>query len=108
MEKIGIINCFEVSQRCSGGGCTRAFHHRTGAFEAYDQEDEMISFVHCNGCGEESVQQVLNRAKEMKEAGVTAIHLSTCVRAKCPWYDQFMSELSKDFNVEGYSHGKKR
>jgi predicted metal-binding protein len=107
MEKIGIINCFEVSQRCSGGGCTKAFAQRTGAFEDYGQEDEMLHFIHCNGCSEESVQQILERATEMKESGVTAVHLSTCVRARCPWYDEFMDALSKDFKVEGYSHGSK-
>lgn len=108
MKKIGIINCYEVSKRCSGSGCFKAFNNNTGSFEDYNDEDkELISFVHCNGCGEQSIEEVLLRAKKMKKNGVDCIHLSSCIRSKCPWYDDFIRELSKDFKVVGYTHSKK-
>lgn len=107
MKKIGIINCFEVSKRCSGSGCFKAFNNKTASFEDCDKEAEILSFVHCNGCSVNSVEQVMARAKRMKEIGVTTIHLSSCIRSKCPWYEEFIDELSNDFEVIGYTHGSK-
>lgn len=108
MRNIGIINCYNVSKRCSSSGCLKAFYARTGAFEKYKDEDaQVISFVHCNGCSENSVEQIIERAERMKKVGVDSIHLSSCVKSKCPWYDTFMEELSKEFTVEGYTHKKK-
>lgn len=109
MKKIGIINCFEVSTRCTGSGCFKAVNNKTGSFERYEDEDiEMISFIHCNGCSENSLEQVLERAEKMKLRGVDVIHMSTCIKSKCPKYEVFMEELSKNFEVVGYSHGKKK
>lgn len=108
MRKIGIINCFEVSKRCSGSGCFKAFNNKTGSFESYDSDSELLSFVHCNGCSEQSVKQVVERAERMKDIGVTTIHLSSCIRSKCQWYDEFIQELSKNFEVINYTHGSKK
>ena len=109
-KKVGIINCFEVSTRCSGSGCFKAFNNKGDSFENYDGEAELVSFVHCNGCSEDSVEQVVARAQRMKKVGVTTIHLSSCVRSKCSFYKEFIDALSKDFEVIGYTHGsaKKR
>lgn len=109
MKKIGIINCFEVSKRCSGAGCFKAFNNKTGSFDKYkEQESQLVSFVHCNGCSDNSVHEVLLRAEKMRAAGVEVIHLSSCIRSKCPKYNEFVRELSKNFEVVGYSHGKKK
>jgi len=108
MRKIGIINCYEVSKKCSSSGCFKALHDRTGSFERYAGEEvQIISFVHCNGCGEETVGQVLARADRMREVGVDVIHLSTCVKSRCPQYEAFLHALSGEFEIVGYSHGKK-
>lgn len=107
MKKIGIINCFEVSKRCSGSGCFKAFNNKAASFENYDNESQLLSFVHCNGCSENSIDQVISRAERMKEIGVDTIHLSSCIRSNCPWYDEFLSTLSKNFEVVGYTHGGK-
>ena len=104
-KKIGIINCFEVSKRCSGSGCFKAFNNKGDSFEKHGSEAELISFVHCNGCSENSVEQVASRAERMKELGVNTIHLSSCIRSKCPYYEEFIEALSKDFEVIGYTHG---
>jgi len=91
MKRIGIINCLEVSRRCSSSGCLKAALGRTGAFERYAGEEvQVISLVHCNGCGHEAVEQVLTRARRMREVGVEVIHLSTCVKARCPDYEAFL------------------
>lgn len=107
MKKIGIINCFEVSKRCSGSGCFKAFNNKSASFEEYNSDSELLSFVHCNGCSENSIEQVVAKAQRMKEVGVTTIHLSSCIRSRCPWYEDFTKELSKNFEVIGYTHGSK-
>lgn len=104
-KKVGIINCFEVSKRCSGSGCFKAFNNKGASFENYDTDSQLVSFVHCNGCSEDSVNQVVTRAQKMKEAGVNTIHLSSCVRSRCSYYKEFIEALSKDFEVVGYTHG---
>ena len=109
MKSIGIINCFDVSQRCSSSGCLKALHDRTGSFARYAEEEiRILSFVHCNGCGEAAVEQVLARAERMRKVGVDVIHLSTCVKSRCSHYDEFLEALSEEFEVVGNSHGKKQ
>lgn len=108
MRKIGIINCYDVSKKCSSSGCFKALHDRTGSFERYAGEEvQIISFVHCNGCGDGAVGRVLDRAERMREVGVDVIHLSTCVKSRCAQYEAFLDALSGDFEIVGYSHGKK-
>ncbi|WP_129596648.1 CGGC domain-containing protein [Anaerophilus nitritogenes] len=108
MKNIGIINCYNVSKRCSSSGCFKALYNETGSFERYKGEGaRIISFVHCNGCGNQVVNQFLERAERMVQRGVDVIHLSTCVRSKCPWYDEVMKNLSEKYEIEGYSHAKK-
>lgn len=109
MKYIGIITCLEVSRKCTGSGCFKALHARSGAFERYGTDDlQVLSFVHCNGCGTESVENVLERARRMTEKGVDIIHLSTCIQAKCPDYNAFLRALSAEYTCEGYTHTKKR
>ncbi|MBU3110807.1 CGGC domain-containing protein [Clostridium lacusfryxellense] len=44
----------------------------------------------------------------LKKQGVCSVHLSTCIRASCPYYNEFIKELSKNFEVIGYTHGVKK
>lgn len=104
MSKIGIINCYNESKECSSFGCFKAFNDRAASFKNYDESSEIISFVHCNGCSETSVNQVLDRAKSMKKRGVDSIHLATCIKLNCPFYNKFIDELSKKLDVKGYTH----
>ncbi|MBI5443016.1 MAG: CGGC domain-containing protein [Deltaproteobacteria bacterium] len=108
MKNIGIINCFEVSKRCSASGCLKALHARTGSFEQYAGEEVvLLSFAHCNGCGEDAVEQVVARAKRMREVGVEVIHLSTCTRSRCGQYEAFLEALEPMIEVVGYTHAKR-
>jgi len=109
VKRIGIINCFEVSKKCTGSGCFKAFHARTGSFARYvDEEVEIISFVHCNGCAPDALETVVEKARRMKEKGVDVVHLSTCTRSRCPMYDSFMEALGYETDVEGHTHAKKK
>ena len=109
MKYIGIINCFKSSHKCTGSGCFKAFYNKDAAFEIYtDEEIRMMSFTHCNGCSENSVENVVEIGKKMKGRGVDVIHLSSCVRSKCPHLENFKRALSKELPVVEYTHKKKK
>ena len=104
MSKIGIINCFNESKECTSFGCFKAFSDRNASFVDYDKDSEITCFVHCNGCSEASVSQVLDKANAMKGRGVDTIHLATCIKLNCPFYNQFIDSLSRKSNIVGYTH----
>lgn len=99
--KIAIIVREETADRCIGKGCLDAFYQRKDAFEAYDSDTELIAFTHHGG-------DLEHKLERLKENGVDTVHLSTCMRAKCDEYETLAYELSKDFNVIGYTHGPKQ
>lgn len=106
MKKIGIYVCGNVSKKCSGNGCTKAVNNNTGSFSNYDKSDyEVVLSSSCNGCNEEPLGYLLDKIEEFKGNGVNTIHLSTCIRGKCDYYQEFVNELSKHFDVIGYTHG---
>lgn len=104
MSKVGIINCYNESKICSSFGCFNAFNKKEGSFKNYNKDYEIICFTHCNGCSDDSIDKVLYKASRMKNRGVDTIHLGTCIKLKCKFYNEFMKELSKEFNVIGYTH----
>ena len=109
MKKIGIISCLEVSKRCSGSGCINAFDGKRGSFDRYAFKDaDIVDFVLCHGCGDDATEGVVREANKLKDKGVETIHLSTCIRSKCNWYQEFINELSTDFEVVDFTHGKKK
>jgi predicted metal-binding protein len=109
LKKIGIINCYEVSKKCSGNGCINAFNNKSGSFDKYAYQDaEIAGFIQCPGCSENVIQNLIEESEKLKAEGVEAIHLSTCIRAKCQWFKDFFDVLSNKFEVADYTHGKKR
>lgn len=106
MEKIGIINCYEISKKCAGVGCINAFNEKSGAFDKYAFKDvEITNFVQCNGCNDNATVDIIEKSKKMEAEGIKTIHLSTCIKSDCKWYDEFVEELSKKFEVIDFTHG---
>ena len=105
MKKIGILLCKKVSDKCSGSGCLKAFNKKIDAFDSYHEDIELASFTHCSGCEEESEALLEKKIKRMKTINIEAIHLSSCIRGRCPRYKEFAERFSKDFDVIGYTHG---
>lgn len=108
MKKIAVLRCFKVSSKCSGSGCIKAFDKKAASFNDYEDNSQMVMSIPCSGCNEDSLKEILDVSKKLKCQGVDNIHLSTCIRSKCPYYNEFMQELSKNFQVVGYSHGNKK
>lgn len=106
MEKIAIMTCDKLKDKCSGTHCFEAFHSRAKAFEIYRDEDAQISaFFSCNGCGEkltESMDYILNQLLLKK---VDTIHMALCIDVECHRHNEIESVLKKKgFKVVLGSH----
>jgi predicted metal-binding protein len=105
LKKIGIYVCGNVSEKCTANGCLRAFNEKEDSFNNYKESDyKLVSFNNCNGC-DNPMESLLIKIEKFKKAGVDTIHLSSCIRGRCDYYEEFVNELSKDFDVIGYTHG---
>lgn len=105
MHKIGIINCYKRSKGCSGIGCFKSLQAGTDAFARYRQEGfVLLGFGHCNECCRTSPADIQIRAASLKQAGVTSIHLASCIKLMCPNYNKFIEILEKDFVLVGHTH----
>jgi len=105
MKKIAILICKNVSNKCTGSGCFKAFNQRKDAFEGYSDEIELSSFTHCSGCDEEAEELLEKKIQKWRDTGIDTVHLSTCIRGRCHLYETWAKQLSEDFNVIGYTHG---
>jgi len=107
MKKIAILRCFKVSKKCTGSSCKKAFKNKTASFNDYEHNSEMVMDIPCTGCSTDSLKEIIISAKKFKKQGVESIHLSTCIKLNCAYYDEFIEELSNDFLVVGYTHALK-
>lgn len=106
MKKIGIYVCGNVSKKCTGNGCMRAFNENKDSFGDYDESEyKLVAFNNCSGCDEAPMEELLVKIEKFKKAEADTIHLSSCIRSKCDHYQEFVEELSKNFDVMGYTHG---
>lgn len=106
MKNIAIYVCGVVSKTCTANGCLRAFNQKEDSFNKYeDDRCQLVSFNHCNGCNENPLESLKVKIEKFQKANVDVVHLSTCIRGRCQHYEEFAKELSKHFDVVGYTHG---
>ena len=87
-KKIAVLVNEDTMQRCSCGGCLKAFMNKADSFERYADEDiELVGFTHSGG-------DLAKKIESFKKKGVTTVHLSTCTRGK-----------NENYDVVGYTHG---
>lgn len=108
VKKIAVLVCKDVADKCSAGGCFRAFNRREDAFEAYDSAVEITGFTHCSGCDDEAEALLDHKLNKLVKLGVDTLHLSTCIRGRCHKYAIFADELSQYFDIKGYTHGSQQ
>ncbi|WBW99090.1 CGGC domain-containing protein [Oceanirhabdus sp. W0125-5] len=108
MKKVAIYVCGEVSKKCTANGCLRTFNEKEDSFNIYKESGcQLVAFNNCNGCDEEPVASLKEKIKKLKKAGVEVVHLSTCIRGRCEYYEEFAKVFSRHFDVIGYTHGSK-
>ena len=104
MTKIAIIRCDEKAKACPGTTCFQVIREKKAAFAKYSDDIEIVGFDTCGGCGLGKADKIVEKAKALKERGAEVIHISTCVKSKCPYYPQFMEEVGKHSKVDGNTH----
>ena len=99
-KKIAVLVNEETMQRCSCGGCLKAFMNKADSFERQADEDiELVGFTHSGG-------DLAKKIESFKKKGVTAVHLSTCTRGKNENYESIAEQCAEaGFDVVGYTHG---
>ena len=99
-KKIAVLVNEDTMQRCSCGGCLKAFMNKADSFERYADEDiELIGFTHSGG-------DLAKKIESFKSRGVTTVHLSTCTRGKNENYESIAEQCAEaGFDVVGYTHG---
>ena len=96
--KIAILINEDTASRCTGKGCLKAFFDRTDAFSNHPEDTELVGFFHIGGDLERKIERLI-------ENRVDTVHLSSCLRSKYEGYEDLARELSRYFNVIGYTHG---
>lgn len=104
MTKIAIIRCNEKSQTCPGTLCFKAIREKSGGFEKYDDEIEIIGLDTCGGCGQGKPDKILKKVEALKQRGAEVIHLSTCMKGGCPSYNTYLEEVKKHTKADGNTH----
>lgn len=106
MKKIAVFTCGEVSRKCPGTGCFRAFNTVSDSFERYCEEEiELTAYNVCPGCDNSPLENLEAKIPKLLKHGTDTVHISTCIRGRCPRYEKFAEMLSEHFDVVGYTHG---
>jgi predicted metal-binding protein len=102
MPKVGILGC-DVTARdmdCVMIGCFGNLRGRQGKFEQYPEDDppELVGIIHCGGCptafGSDRIWQ---KVKALKEYGIEALHLTSCLVQVCPFTQEFVTTIRKEY-----------
>jgi predicted metal-binding protein len=104
MTKIAIIRCDEKAKICPGTTCFQVIREKKAAFEKYGDEVEIVGFDTCGGCGLGKPDKIIQKAQALKERGAEIIHVSTCVKSKCPYYASYVEAVGKVSKVDGNTH----
>ena len=102
MARIGILTCSNATQDlgCSSVSCLADFRKRRGAFADYPQEEKLTltGIINCPGCPTlAGPGKLLGRIRALTEFRVDAIHFSYCVKALCPFREQYRKALEQAF-----------
>ena len=106
-----IIQCDDVTKRCSGFFCMQDFYQRTGKFTDYPENDDIYYMsITCGGCcGNFLTPKLENLGRRLQKIGIekndVIIHLASCIcsenshRQPCPFIGRIKNLLTrKGFN----------
>jgi len=99
--RIGIIIC-DRYRNCAGGKCFRALYQREGAFDIYDQDEEveLVGYTSCGGCPGGNIEYA---PEELKKNGAEVIHLATGFIVgypPCPYIDHFRKFIKEKYQMK--------
>jgi predicted metal-binding protein len=100
--KVGILTCRNAKQDlyCTSSMCLHALRESICGFEAYHESGgaELLGIGTCDGCPTLAApERIIKRVKGMVDLGASAIHLSSCMMALCPFRNKYISILQEAF-----------
>jgi len=102
MVRIGILTCTNATQDlgCSSASCLSDFRKRRGAFTEYPAEQplDLVGIINCPGCPTlTGPDKLLQRVRALTGFRVDAIHFSYCIKALCPFKENYAKALQEAF-----------
>lgn len=102
MARIGILTCTNATQDlgCSSASCLADLRKRRGTFASYPAGEslDLVGIISCPGCPTlTGPDKLLQRIRALTEFRVDAIHLANCVKALCPFKEQYRQALEGEF-----------
>ena len=102
MPKVGILGC-EATTRdmdCVMIGCFGNMRGRNGMFERYPENDppELVGIISCGGCPTAiGAERVWQKVKALKDYGIEALHLTSCLVQVCPFTEEFIKAIRSEY-----------
>ena len=102
MPKVGILGCDATTREmdCVMIGCFGNLRGRQGMFEQYTEDDppELVGIISCGGCPTSlGADRVWQKVKALKEYGIEALHLTSCLVQVCPFTEDFIKAIRKEY-----------
>lgn len=102
MARIGILTCSNATQElgCSSASCLADFRKRRGSFAPYVQEQslDLVGIINCPGCPTiVGPDKLLQRIRALTEFRVDVIHFTNCIKALCPFKEQYRKAITEAF-----------
>ena len=102
MARIGILTCSNATQElgCSSASCLSDFRKHKGAFGEYTEAEQLtlVGIINCPGCPTlTGADKLLQRIRALTEFRVETIHFSYCIKALCPFKQNYKESLEKTF-----------
>lgn len=102
MPRIGILTCSNATQElgCSSASCLADLRKRKGAFAGYQAEKplDLVGIISCPGCPTlTGPDKLLGRIRALTEFRVDVIHFANCIKALCPFKQQYEKALNEAF-----------
>ena len=115
-----VIQCDDVTKRCSGFACMNDFYERTGAFADYPDDNTRYMSMTCGGCcGNFITAKLEHLTKKLEQINFAKqdviVHLASCIcsenfhRQPCPFMNRIRDTLTrKGYEVKLGSHISKK
>lgn len=96
--KVGLIRCMQTEDMCPVTTCFKVMNTKKLAFEAIDEDIEVIGVNTCGGC---PGKKAVTRATEMVKRGADTIVLASCITKgnpigfACPHAEKMKAAIEK-------------
>ena len=102
MPKVGILGCESTTRDmdCVMIGCFGNLRGRQGMFKQYPEDDPptLVGIISCGECPTAfCTDRIWQKVKALKEYGIEALHLTSCLVQVCPFTQEFVATIRKEY-----------